>query len=240
LIGWVSDEIGKDGIKLWNTSLPSNLANACRSLDSISWLRDIIAVVDDIMWHRRRWHKKIFFEFASTKFKTMIMCYTRIHVIVSVTLALTVMDAAWNVVAMVIPSPHAFMTTSKSTTGILSSKLYGYLDDLSRELYAPDSNPDIDAESRENTKLDKSLIDRAGPGSWDQFVDFDEFVSPQRIMSCIWDVGSSQTESQQRPYLFKIGAYFVFYCWKYLLFGSLIYRTVAMVRWVWQEMERRV
>jgi hypothetical protein len=58
-----------------------------------------------------------------------------------------------------------------------STARFGYLDDLSKDLYGPDSNPDIDAESREATRMDRTMLDRAGPGSWQGFVDFDEFVS---------------------------------------------------------------
>ena len=53
--------------------------------------------------------------------------------------------------------------------------LQGYLDDLSSELYGPDSNPDVEAESREATKLEKEKQDRYGVGDWSSFVDFEEF-----------------------------------------------------------------
>lgn len=60
--------------------------------------------------------------------------------------------------------PHRAMTRAR-----------GYLDDLSKEVYAPDANPDIDAESREATNMDKEKLDRYGPGDFSQFVDFHEF-----------------------------------------------------------------
>ena len=57
--------------------------------------------------------------------------------------------------------------------------LYGYLDNLSRdELYDTrgDPNPDIYAESREATQMNKEQVDRYGPGDLSQYVDFgDEF-----------------------------------------------------------------
>mmetsp|Transcript_20291 Transcript_20291/g.42448 ORF Transcript_20291/g.42448 Transcript_20291/m.42448 type:complete len:303 (+) Transcript_20291:191-1099(+) len=53
--------------------------------------------------------------------------------------------------------------------------LNGYLDDLTNELHAEDDSPDVEAQSREANKMDKSLIDRAGPGSFKDFVDFNEF-----------------------------------------------------------------
>jgi hypothetical protein len=52
--------------------------------------------------------------------------------------------------------------------------LKGYLDGLI-DPNEPDPNPDLVAESREATNMPADQVDRAGPGSWDQFVDFDEF-----------------------------------------------------------------
>ena len=52
--------------------------------------------------------------------------------------------------------------------------LKGYLDDLSKELYSQEDTPDIE-KTREATNMDKSLIDRAGPGSFADYVDFNEF-----------------------------------------------------------------
>jgi len=57
-----------------------------------------------------------------------------------------------------------------------STSLKGYLDDLTSELYGPDSNPNPEEESREATKLDKSKISNFGVGSFEDYVDFgDEF-----------------------------------------------------------------
>ena len=56
-----------------------------------------------------------------------------------------------------------------------STKLAGYLDDLSSELYSPDANPNPEEESREATKMDKSNIANYGVGDWSSFVDFEEF-----------------------------------------------------------------
>jgi len=54
--------------------------------------------------------------------------------------------------------------------------LKGYLDDLSTELYAPADEPDPDYDdSAEATKMKEADKDRAGPGSWEGYVDFDEF-----------------------------------------------------------------
>ena len=56
------------------------------------------------------------------------------------------------------------------------TQLFGYLDDLSKEVYKPDGNPDIEADSKDATNMAKDQLDRFGPGSFDQYVDFgDEF-----------------------------------------------------------------
>ena len=58
----------------------------------------------------------------------------------------------------------------------------GYLDDLSNELYAPDASSSREEVDTEKMNLDKDQIDRYGVGSWEGFVDFDEFVSlPLRL-----------------------------------------------------------
>lgn len=71
---------------------------------------------------------------------------------------------------------------SSTTNGFAPAKtpasptsLMGYLDDLSSELNAPDSNPIPEEESREANVMAKEQIDRAGPGSWDDYVEFHEF-----------------------------------------------------------------
>jgi hypothetical protein len=56
-----------------------------------------------------------------------------------------------------------------------STELQGYLDDLSKDLNAPDATPDVYAESKEVTDMSKDQIDRYGPGDFSQFVDFQEF-----------------------------------------------------------------
>lgn len=56
-----------------------------------------------------------------------------------------------------------------------TTALMGYLDDLSAELHAPDATPVPDEESREHNKMAKEDIVSAGPGSWDDYVEFNEF-----------------------------------------------------------------
>ena len=80
-----------------------------------------------------------------------------------------------SVIAFVGPSPSRLVHTARIPTASTSSSLYGYLDNLTRELNAPDSSPDPDAESREATRMDKSEVTSYGPGSFAGFVDFNEF-----------------------------------------------------------------
>lgn len=63
------------------------------------------------------------------------------------------------------------MTTKRSAT----PKLFGYLDDLNKDLYAEADNPDIEADLKTNTDMSKEQMDRAGPGDWSSYVEFDEF-----------------------------------------------------------------
>ncbi len=53
--------------------------------------------------------------------------------------------------------------------------LMGYLDDLTGELHQPNSDPIPQEESREANAMSKDKIDRAGPASWDEYVEFNEF-----------------------------------------------------------------
>jgi len=69
----------------------------------------------------------------------------------------------------------AFVPSSLSRQVNSMTPLKGYLDDITSELYGEDSNPNPEEESREATKMDKSQLDRAGPGSFADFVDFNEF-----------------------------------------------------------------
>lgn len=56
-----------------------------------------------------------------------------------------------------------------------STVLMGYLDDLTTELNQPDSNPIPEEECREANVMAKEDVDRAGPGSWEAYVEFNEF-----------------------------------------------------------------
>jgi len=67
-------------------------------------------------------------------------------------------------------APKALISSSVVTTRM------GYLDDLSKDLApTPNSNPVPEEESREANVMAKENIDRAGPGSWEQYVEFNEF-----------------------------------------------------------------
>jgi len=55
----------------------------------------------------------------------------------------------------------------RSSTAGVSSPLQGYLDDLSKELYAPDPDAVPELETHEATDMDKSKVDRGGVGDWE-------------------------------------------------------------------------
>ncbi|KAL7493399.1 hypothetical protein ACHAWT_005948 [Skeletonema menzelii] len=75
-----------------------------------------------------------------------------------------------------------------------SSLQMGYLDDLSAELYAEEDTPDVEAQSREANKMDKSQVKSFGPGSFADYVDFaDEFDGGDGQMGVAGD-GNKQLE----------------------------------------------
>lgn len=72
--------------------------------------------------------------------------------------------------------------------------LRGYLDDITKELYSEDGNPDPEAESREATKMTKDQIENFGPGTLADYVDFgDEFDGGDGQMGVAGD-GNKQLE----------------------------------------------
>ena len=73
--------------------------------------------------------------------------------------------------AAFVPSSSTTTTTSRSSQIIVK----GYLDDLNNALYKEDDTPDEYADSREANQMSKDQIDRYGPGSMNEFVDFEEF-----------------------------------------------------------------
>lgn len=81
-------------------------------------------------------------------------------------------------VALLNHDPSTVTSFSPMNNPRLSSSatlLMGYLDDLSADLYQPDSDPNPEEESRDANVMAKENIDRAGPGSWDSYVEFNEF-----------------------------------------------------------------
>lgn len=52
---------------------------------------------------------------------------------------------------------------------------FGYLDDLSKELRAPDGSSSREEVDTASMNLGKEQIDRYGVGSWDEYVEFNEF-----------------------------------------------------------------
>lgn len=91
-----------------------------------------------------------------------------------------------------------------SNTCATTTSLNGYLDNLSRELYAPDSNPNPEEESREATKMDKSQVERYGPGSLADYVDFgDEFDGGDGQMGVAGDGNKGLEKMDAVPQLAK-------------------------------------
>eukprot|EP00547_Thalassionema_nitzschioides_P000566 CAMPEP_0194210668 /NCGR_PEP_ID=MMETSP0156-20130528/8917_1 /TAXON_ID=33649 /ORGANISM="Thalassionema nitzschioides, Strain L26-B" /LENGTH=306 /DNA_ID=CAMNT_0038938039 /DNA_START=42 /DNA_END=962 /DNA_ORIENTATION=+ len=72
---------------------------------------------------------------------------------------------------------QAFVAISPNNVAVRtrSAALWGYLDDLSNELYAETDNPDIEATTKEATDLAKDKVANYGVGDWSTFVEFDEF-----------------------------------------------------------------
>lgn len=76
------------------------------------------------------------------------------------------------VLVAALQSAAAFVPHARSSQPTL---LKGYLDDLSKDLYSEDPNPNPEEESREANKMKEGDKDRYGVGSWDSYVEFDEF-----------------------------------------------------------------
>lgn len=70
-------------------------------------------------------------------------------------------------------SQAAFVPSLRKTPSKVILK--GYLDDLSKELYAEEDNPDIEGSLKVNTDATQAEKDRFGVGDWDKYVEFDEF-----------------------------------------------------------------
>ena len=96
----------------------------------------------------------------------------------------------------------------------------GYLDDLSGELApSPDPNPVPDEEDRDALKMSKEQLDRAGPGSWDQYVEFDEFDGGDGQMGVAGD-GNKKLESFDMSQMAKsktMSYVLLCYCYVYLM-----------------------
>ena len=114
--------------------------------------------------------------------------------------------------AFVIPLPSlnpvvVSRTTSSSSSSstTTTTKLYGYLDDLSKDLYSIADNPDIENSTKEATDLKKELIDRLGPGDWSTYVEFNEFDGGDGQMGVAGDGKKVREEQMLCP-----NCYFLF------------------------------
>ena len=71
-------------------------------------------------------------------------------------------------------SPCVVKSPSLTTSSNIGP-LYGYLDDLSSELYGEDGNPVPEEETREATQMKQEDVANFGVGNWNDYVEFDEF-----------------------------------------------------------------
>ena len=103
--------------------------------------------------------------------------------------------------AILLLSPLATTTTAftpLSTSSRRTTRVAGYLDDLSKELYAPDASSSREEVDTDKMKLDKEKVDRYGVGSWDDFVDFgDEFDGGDGQMGVAGDGEYKRRQAQK-------------------------------------------
>jgi len=104
------------------------------------------------------------------------------RIVVTVNLLLTLINSARGFV--VVNHQRRTFTASRAR---VSAPLYGYLDDLSSELYKEADNPDIEGSTKEVTDLDKKKVDRFSVGDWSSYVEFDEFDGGDGQMGCAGD-----------------------------------------------------
>jgi hypothetical protein len=91
---------------------------------------------------------------------------------------------------LLVASSTAFAPST--TRSRAATPLFGYLDDLSKELYSETNNPDIDA-THANTDMAKDKVDRLGPGDWSTYVEFDEFDGGDGQMGVAGDGNNVRT-----------------------------------------------
>ena len=91
----------------------------------------------------------------------------------------------------VIPSAAAFAPAARRSQ---VTSLHGYLDDLSKELYAEDPNPVPEEDTKEATDMKAEDKDRFGVGNWEGYVEFNEFDGGDGQMGVAGD-GNSKLES---------------------------------------------
>jgi hypothetical protein len=124
-------------------------------------------------------------------------------------------------------SRYKVITPTTTTTTTTITQLYGYLEDMSKDLYGADPNPNIDAESREATQMPLKDVDRYGPSDFSQFVDFNEFdggdgrtyiyiyilcIDPCIGIVCVWNK-TSLTQFSPTSSLLPISCGFPLFEW---------------------------
>jgi len=98
-------------------------------------------------------------------------------------------------------APSSHRRTARSAP---APPLHGYLDDLTDDLNAVDDSPVPLEQSREANKMDKSLIQNAGPGTFADFVDFgEEFDGGDGQMGVAGDGSSGLDKMDNTPQMAK-------------------------------------
>jgi len=114
------------------------------------------------------------------------------------------LSTALFVAACAVPST-AFAPSSISFVRKSNLVSFGYLDDLSKELYAEEDTPDVEGTTREATDARSDQKDRFGVGDWSDYVEFDEFDGGDGQMGVAGDgnKGLEKIGSDVSPQLVK-------------------------------------
>jgi len=114
------------------------------------------------------------------------------------------MHKSMTITLFIVGSTAAFAPGPGFTNTRSISSLKGYLDDLTSDLYGEDPNPVPEEESRESTKMDKSKISNSGPGSFEDFVEFNEFDGGDGQMGVAGDgSGNALEKMDSAPVIMK-------------------------------------
>jgi len=98
------------------------------------------------------------------------------HLAAATLLAATLASTTPTALAWTTPLPFPSSTATTSTTSTTPTRLFGYLDNLSKDaIPPPEEEEDTSLLDRNELNLEEEKKDRFGVGDWSSFVDFDEF-----------------------------------------------------------------